>query len=260
MTNQKRIFLGTLLLVAITFTLHLLLNSSLKTTHLNRNIPLDVKALEFEPYLIMLDSGHSTLSPGAEGYVFEEVVNQATTEYLMAMLEENPHFDVLLSHDFDEDMTTEERFTQGEIHNVDLFISIHANDSDAEDIQGFEIYPQPQFNPQWEQSYRLSSLIRDQYLQAGHIPRRESGIFYAFFREEKNGSYTRIITESEQEDYMYTYQSFGVLESVNFPSVLIEQGYVSNIEDANTWLSDEGSYRSATLIYDALCEYYQVFE
>lgn len=215
-----------------------------------------------DPFIVVLDSGHSRVDGGAVGIVNEEWITEATTEDLRALLEADDRFSVVLTHTYDAYVSITERRERAEAANADLFLSIHCNLNEQDDtIFGFEVYPQLQDNPCWEESYFFANLIAEGFLEADHTPRKESGIFYVRYEENGDGTSTKYtLTEGEEDFYDFEGETLGVLKSEQFPSVLVEQGYVTSQSDVDNWMSEEGCQKAAEIYYKAICDFYEAKE
>ena len=89
------------------------------------------EALPTEVYTIVIDSGHSSVNGGAVGInylgetILEENVNAETSQYLYELLDNDPNFQVYLTHEYDEDMGIVERREYAATLEPDFLISIH---------------------------------------------------------------------------------------------------------------------------------------
>ncbi len=209
--------------------------------------------------VIALDSGHSTETLGGQGIVNESDVNKMATEKLRILLEEDGRFKVILTGDYEKEISLADRRATADLKEVEILISIHANTSYYSYVSGFEIYAQVPENPLYNDSYKLASLVKDNYLAANHVPRKETGIFYLRFEEQANGEYTRYtLTEEEEKTLGFTGETFGILKSELYPSILVEQGFVTNQSDVDNWLSDEGTSVTADILYKSICQYFEL--
>ncbi len=209
-------------------------------------------------YTILLDSGHSRTSPGAQGLVSEEAITEKTTEYLRLLFENDSNYHTVLTHNYDADVSTTERREIAIENNADFFISIHCNaNEDSNNISGFEVYVQPPENANHAISHSVASLIANGFVENGHTPRKETGLFYCRYEEDRRGNTVQYtLTEEEEENTDYTGDTFGVLNSELYPAILVEQGYVTSEQDTSIWMSDEGCQRAAEIYYRAICTYF----
>ncbi len=214
--------------------------------------------LEPEVYTIVLDSGHSTYNVGAQGIVNEEDITAATTEYLRLLLEADENFAVILTHEYDVYIGIAARRQVGIDNEADFFISIHCNiNEDDSSITGFEIYPQLPEMSTHEASYAVASYIAAAFIDAGHTARAGTGIFYCRYVTDDNGNdlqYT--LTEHDESLTDYGGSTYGVINTEEYPGILIEQGYVNSQTDVDNWMSEEGMQAAAQIYYEALCNYF----
>ncbi len=213
---------------------------------------------ETEPYVIVLDSGHSTYNAGAHGIVNEEDITAATTEYLRLLLEADENYTAILTHEYDVYIGIAARRQVGIDNEADFFISIHCNiNEDDSSITGFEVYPQLPESANYEASYQVASYIAEAFIAAGHTPRASTGIFYCRYVTDDNGNdvqYT--LTEYDESVTDYGGETYGVIKSDEYPGILVEQGYVNSQTDVDNWMSEEGMQKAAQIYYEALCDYF----
>ncbi len=214
--------------------------------------------LETDPYMIVLDSGHSTYNAGAHGIVNEEDITAATTEYLRLLLEADENYTAILTHEYDVYIGIAARRQVGIDNEADFFISIHCNiNEDDSSITGFEVYPQLPESANYEASYQVASYIAEAFIAAGHTPRASTGIFYCRYVTDDNGNdvqYT--LTEYDESVTDYGGETYGVIKSDEYPGILVEQGYVNSQTDVDNWMSEEGMQKAAQIYYEALCDYF----
>ncbi len=211
-----------------------------------------------EVYTIVLDSGHSTYNAGAHGIVNEEDITAATTEYLRLILESDPNFEVVLTHEYDDYIGIAERRQVAIDNEADFFISIHCNiNADDSDATGFEVYAQLPENVNHEASYQVASYIAEAFIEAGHTPRTNTGIFYCRYVTDENGNdLTYTLTEYDESVTDYGGETYGVIKSDEYPGILVEQGYVTSQTDVENWMSEAGMQKAAQIYYAALCDYF----
>ncbi len=213
---------------------------------------------ETEPYVIVLDSGHSTYNVGAQGIVNEEDITAGTTEYLRLLLEADENYTAILTHAYDVYIGIAARRQVGIDNEADFFISIHCNiNKDDSSITGFEIYPQLPEMSTHDDSYAVASYIAEAFIEAGHTPRTGTGIFYCRYVTDDNGNdvqYT--LTEYDESLTDYGGSTYGVINTEEYPGILIEQGYVNSQTDVDNWMSEEGMQKAAQIYYEALCDYF----
>ena len=117
-------------------------------------------------------------------------------------------------------------------------------------------------HPYHEESLELAQYIVDGFTEAGHTPRKDTGLFYMRYVLNSSGSYdTYVLTPEEEEIYDFTgEETLGIIEHEDFPALLIEQGYVTSITDVTNWLTGDGCEAAAQIYYNAICQYFGVAE
>ncbi len=244
------------LLSVIASSLFGLLGQSNKTSSVLASGNILSSVDSFDGHIIVLDSGHSAENPGGQGLVSEEDITPIITEYLRVSLESDDNYKPILTHEYDIHANLAERRDVALEVNADFFISIHCNAFDEQyNLSGFEVFPQNPEHRFWETSYSVAGDIAQGLIEAGHIPRKDNGIFYCRYEEEEDGIITQYsLTEQEEEDFNFTGETFGVIKSEEYPGVLIEAGYVTSEYDVTNWMTDEGCKIIADVIYKAICE------
>ncbi len=203
-----------------------------------------------ENILIAIDPGHGGIDTGAQ-YIIDEVelINK-TSEALFLLLSEDENFTPIYTKDFNKDASIDDRVNFINEEKPSLVISIHANSDFAKSTNGFECYPTVPGRLYHEESLAFAQLIVKYMQESGHKIRGETGIKYAYY---SNGN-KKIVHSSD--DTVRSLKSFGIVEKVNCPSVLVEQGFISSYEDVENWAGDEGAKKAATVYYEAIKEYF----
>ncbi len=274
--QAKQIIAVVILFVLIVTALYFLLPSAEEEDALSdlpsateTPTPEPEEVLPTEIYTIVIDSGHSYANGGAVGInylgetILEENITAETSQYLYELLDNDPNFQVYLTHAYDEDMGIVERREYAATLDPDFLISIHANgNAQSDDIRGFEVYAQVPEHPYHEESLEIAQYIIDGFTEAGHTPRKGTGLFYMRYVLNSSGSYdTYVLTPEEEETYNFTgEETLGVIEHEDFPALLVEQGYVTSITDVKNWLAGDGCEAAAQIYYDAICQYFGVAE
>ncbi len=92
---------------------------------------------------IVIDPGHGGRDFGSAGYVkgiHEKNINLQIAKILAKKIENKLNCEAVLTHNRDRFITLEERAAMANTKNADLFISIHANGSENQNIYGVETY------------------------------------------------------------------------------------------------------------------------
>ncbi|MCD7731661.1 MAG: N-acetylmuramoyl-L-alanine amidase [Oscillospiraceae bacterium] len=156
---------------------------------------------------IVIDPGHgytgkSSFDPGAVGHIKEQEANLAIAKYLEELLEAEGANVIRLKTE-SETYETEYRASYARQYNPDLFISIHCN-SAGESATGAEAY---YFTPFSQPLAKYVSAAMGSYL----------------YNNVDNGG---------NGDRGAKYNYFFVTQQQDFPSILVESGFVTNYTEA----------------------------
>lgn len=166
--------------------------------------------------LVVLDTGHGGVDPGALGIFNGEVIqekdyNFEIMEYMKGYLE-GYGFQVVLTRDGDYYVANSTRADVANANNADLMFSLHHNASVPSAQGGLSIYPSVKYDPSSQASFAesqdLAARLEDAYLKAGMTYR---------------GAY---------RDIDISGHTLYVMRNVESRSVLTEMGFITNSEDA----------------------------
>ena len=213
---------------------------------------------------VVIDAGHGGKDPGCHGvYSYEKDITLAVSKKVGKMIQnELPDTKVVYTRDYDWYPELKERTDIANKEKADLFISIHVNATPkrnspvkgtlvlvcgpsrinekegaiGENANNFE-ENQGLLDP----NDPITSIIIAQYSQAFLA---QSIVFGSKINEEfaNQGRITEGIRQ----------QSLQVLASSAMPGVLIEIGYLNNIEEENYLNSEEGQNEVATAIFKGI--------
>ena len=174
------------------------------------------KKEKYMPIKIYIDQGHNpgSINAGASGngLVEAEVTYQAGV-YLKELLDTNCNFEVRLSRNSVEEVlgtntreSLQERVEMANDWSADYFISIHVNANTNTSISGTEVYV-----------YATNTVA--------------SNLAY----DVLNGI---VEVAKTRDNGVYVNPLFYVLRNTTMPAILVELGYLTNIEDANLLRND----------------------
>ncbi|WP_088343634.1 MULTISPECIES: N-acetylmuramoyl-L-alanine amidase [Rhodomicrobium] len=226
--------------------------------------------------VIVLDPGHGGVDPGAisPGGQYEKNVVFAFCKVLKAKLEETGQYRVLMTREEDIFVPLDLRVDSARKEQADLLISVHADALDlkhpllggkvAKDVRGASIYTLSE-----DASDDLAKIIaarenRSDVLAGVELPGATdddlaSILIDLMHRETKNLSVTfakqllsSIRGQMEMTGSPHRFANFKVLKAQDVPSVLLELGYLSNVDDESALTSDKWRTKVSDAIVDAI--------
>lgn len=227
---------------------------------------------------ICIDAGHGGKDPGALGAKAQEknIVLSIALKLGKEIEKNYPDIDVVYVREKDVFVDLKERSRIANKSHADLFISIHANSLDTKKvprhkyIKGVETFvlganntehnlrvamkensvihyeddysmKYQGFDPSRAESYIMFSMLRNIHFD-------KSLMLAAMLHEEVLASAQRVDREVRQGP-------FWVLKDVAMPAVLIEVGYMSNVEDERFLMSESGQNKIVRGIFKGFQSY-----
>ena len=204
------------------------------------------------PYVIAIDPGHGGMDTGAQAIVEEYEVIDKTAAFLYEMLARNPDYIPVYTRT-DSDPSSRDRARTANARGAALLISLHANSDSSPSSKGFECFPSPPGRTHHAESLRFAQLITRGMSRAGHTLRggeEKTGIKYAYY----SGKSKRIVDSTDTK--IRSLPSFGILEKTDCPAVLVEQCFITNQKDTETWATEAGCRCAAAVYYRAITEFF----
>ena len=215
--------------------------------------------------VLVLDPGHGGDDPGAmdaTGANTEAVINR---EMALRVAEKLAlHEDVLrvvLTVEEGENKTVAERGKVAAAERADLLLAMHLNGDEDKKVRGFQCFPAPPGNRYYKDSMRFAEYLSEEVARCTDVGiKGANGIFYTYYHEEKDGSYSQNVLDSTwpgandgSRDVTY-----GVLQNAKCPAVLVEQWYITNLDDMRLCNNPKGKEAMAQAIYRAICRYFEL--
>lgn len=180
---------------------------------------------------IVIDAGHGPETPGKrspDGVLREYMFNSVTARYVIELLKQYDGVEIMATFEDGRDVPLKERTERANNWGADVFISIHANAmgdnwSSAKGIETFE--------------YLHTDPVTDRLAQVIH---------------------RHMIQETKRMDRGLKRADYHVLRETHMPGVLIECGFMDNVEDCALLCSDEYRRTCAKAIVGAIVELYSL--
>ena len=209
---------------------------------------------------IIIDPGHGGKDPGTSypSEVSEKDIVLRFSRILKKNLMRNKNYRVLLTREDDRFVHLTERVNFAKSKNADLFISIHADASNIKSTRGFSIYTlsnkgldrEAEKLASRENSYSTKrNEYKGNYLRNAVNPKDYTSNKIKLKNAQGNSSefatllVSRVSKKTKLLKNPHRYAGFAVLKSSDFPSVLVELGFVTNEYDrknlrSGNWLTN----------------------
>jgi N-acetylmuramoyl-L-alanine amidase len=233
-------------------------------------VPMLRPSLEGLP-LVYIDPGHGGPDPGTIGHdgTYEKNVTLAVAKELERQLLATGRYRVKLTRENDTYVPLRERFWMARADHADIFISLHADSSFVGDPRGLSVYTLSETSSDAEaaalatkenksdliagvdlskQSTAVTSILID-------LAQRETKNLSAHFAEllvNELGKVTTLLPNTHR------FAGFAVLKAPDIASVLIEMGYLSNVQDEGLLLSAPHRAKLAGAMLRAIDGYFTV--
>jgi N-acetylmuramoyl-L-alanine amidase len=219
-------------------------------------------------FTVVIDAGHGGIDGGAEGpsgTVEKDITLSFATE-LRDLLSKDGRYQVFMTRDTDEFLRLDDRVRIARQHDADLFLSIHADTIRLKGIRGATVYTVSDTASDEEAkaladrenlSDQLAGIVveEDDHEVADilvDLIRRETHSFsMRFARSLVDG----LATTVRMINNPHRFAGFKVLKAPDVPSVLIELGYLSNLEDEEQLRSAEWRGKVVASISSAIAEF-----
>ena len=223
---------------------------------------------------IIIDPGHGGKDPGTS---FPKVVSEKDivlrfSRILMKHLSRNNNYRIFLTREDDSFVSLSDRVNFAKSKNADLFISIHADASSSSSTKGFSVYTlsdkgldkEAEKLAAIENSYAMAnSRYNSNYLRNARNP----SDFVNYQRKLKNNRFkstkfastltSRVKSKTPLLNNPLRSAGFAVLKSDEFPSVLVELGFVTNEFDRKNLRSGNWLQTISSQFVSAINEYFK---
>jgi len=227
---------------------------------------------------ITLDAGHGGKDPGTIGKQFKEKdVALSITLKLGAMISEKfPNIKIVYTRKTDEFIELDERANICNRNKSDLFICVHCNAAENKKLVGTETYTMGLHKSESNllvARRENSVILKEENYQkkyGGYDP--NSPISHIMFNLYQSAHLEQSLAFASHVEHCFGKEGIGresrgvkqagflVLWRTNAPSVLIETGFLSNIEEEKYLGSEKGQQEIAKAIFKAFCKYKEEVE
>ena len=240
----------------------------------NKKKTLQQSKLSKKRRTIIIDPGHGGKDPGTsyQGKLNEKDIVLNFSKVLKEKLI-NDGYRVFLTREIDKFVKLNDRVEFAKKKGADLFISIHADASNKDNVRGFSVYTlsEKKMDKEAEKVANLENkgsvfsrkgLIGINLTQSRNII-EDWQIKQAFKRANRSSfEFAEILVNNVKKkskllNRPHRYAGFAVLKSPNYPSVLVELGFITNDKDRNNLRSKNWQSILANKFVDAINENYK---
>lgn len=225
-----------------------------KKSNIKKNI------VQVKKYTVVIDAGHGGKDPGAIGGLKtkEKDVNLIYAKAIKQELEKNKRINVVLTRSTDVFVDLKNRVNRARFLNADLFISIHSDSSVNMKARGLSIYT---LMKSASDTRTVELMTQNKYSYWKNKIKYDS-IRYKTLAESTK--FTNILIKDFKNKNIkmfgnpHKYGNFAVLLAPEFPSVLIELGFLSNIQDERMLKSYSYKITVSKSIAQSIFNYFKI--
>jgi len=226
--------------------------------------------------IIEIDAGHGGKDPGCISHDdhFEKYVVLNIAEKLKALLHADPRFEPTLTRNSDIFIPLHERVLMARNHHADLFISLHADAAPVSYAHGASVYilstkgagsamarwlAESQNNSDRFESTRQSEIYnKNKEVQDVLLDLSMQGTTAASHRLA-DITLNNLGTVSHLHQNWVDKAAFAVLKSPNIPSMLVENGFMSNEQDCHRLLRAAHQQELAESLHSSIATYFDKY-
>ncbi len=227
------------------------------------------KTAPYRDIVIAIDAGHGGADPGARGHngTYEKHVTLAIARRLEKLVEREPGMRPVMIRTGDEYIRLRQRIEKAQMHNADLFISIHADAFDDRRVRGTSVYTLSRSGASTE----AARLLAD---------RENSADIIGFLEGDQDDMLASVLIDLSQNATIESSMDvaervlkhmarvnplhkrrveqagFVVLKSPDIPSILVETAFISNPDDEKNLLSSRHQQKMVNAIMKGVRSYF----
>lgn len=219
--------------------------------------------------LVVIDPGHGGVDNGASAPngIHEKDITLTFARELQDVLVASGRFDVALTREGDTFLRLEERVTLARENKADLFVSLHADSFEQQDIRGASVYTRDE-NATDVLDKVLAESENKRDIVAGFVapemrPEVVDILVDLMRRQMRRQSYMAAQAIIHQLEPSVTLRRFPVrqadffvLQAPDVPSILVELGFLSNGKDVDNLQKSEWRERVVDALARGIADYF----
>lgn len=219
--------------------------------------------------LVVIDPGHGGVDPGSPGVAGlpEKAVTLASAKVIRDALNATGRYRAVLTRDTDVFIPLRQRFQIARRQKADLFISLHADSHANSSVRGATVYTLSEKSSDREAAALAAKENKSDVIAGidlGGETREVSTILIDLAQRETmnySSHLANLLVEEFKDDILvgrngHRFAGFMVLKAPDIPSVLVEMGYISNIQDARLLASPPHQKKLAGTFIRAVDAYF----
>ncbi len=234
---------------------------------------LSLQSVSAEKFKVVLDPGHGGRDCGAIGLkkkVYEKDLNLKVALRVGELLSPDENTEVIYTRKKDFFIPLDERPKIANRAQADVFISIHANASEATAVNGFETYTLGESRNDVSVRENKVAELEENYSNKYNLDDTdESFIFSNMMLDAGSGGemsirlaqlvQSQFKENTDRVDREVRQANFWVLKHILMPGVLVEMGYLSNMIEEDYLSKEDNLEKVALSIYQAIVMYKDEF-
>jgi len=251
----------------------LVISESSKAVSSTPSMPKKRPEPKHDKYVVVIDPGHGGADPGAVANgVMEKNITLALARALRDKMHATGRYNVVMTRDRDYYIKLQDRKEIARKVNADLFISLHADSIDRNNVRGASIYTLSEKASDGETARLAESENNSGFVAGvdlGHESQEVADILLDLaMREKMNESnmFAKILESSLHVNKVNLLPNstrsagFAVLKAPDVPSILLEMGFISNSQEAKLLNTSEFREKVSNSILKGVDNYFRKIE
>ncbi len=202
---------------------------------------------------IVIDPGHGGVDLGTSRDTFIEAkIVYQIAQKVKAQLEKDPEVKATLTRAETQGLSLVNRVALANRLEADLFISLHANSSDSQQVSGMEFYFS---SPTPAKRISLKPGPTELVEVTSPIVEKIKSDLIQFGKMKSSLDFSKEIQQTTDQKSVIRRAPFYVIENTSMPSVLVEVGFISNRREAKKLSTPTYQAEIANLLTLAILNY-----
>lgn len=225
------------------------------------------------PIIVAIDAGHGGHDPGATGChgIYEKNITFEIASRLKKLLDIDPIFKAVMIRNGDYFLSVMERSDLARKNKANILVSIHADSALNPKVKGASVWILSNTRAKVEMMYWLQCREKYAELLGGlgdiltnykidpYFNHLVLDLQFGYAQRESYNIATHMLNQLKNVSSLHKnapeYSNFGVLRSPDIASVLVETGFISNIQEENLLITHRYQEKIAQALYKGLRSY-----